>query len=176
MICIGVDPGLSGALAVFDAEARALEVFDIPTLTLARNGKNKREVDHYALARIVDDITGRHRHAHAFVEQVGAMPGQGVSSVFAFGKSYGVIIGVLAAQFVPITFVNPRVWKGALKVPAAKDGARAIASALFPRETGRWTRVKDDGRAEAAMIALWGSRSETGVDVRVEALAEPVAP
>lgn len=158
MIALGVDPGLSGALAVFDDEARTLEVFDTPTLTLARNGKNKREVDHYALARIIDDLTGRHRDAHAFVEQVGAMPEQGVSSVFAFGKSYGVIIGVLAAHFVPITFVNPRVWKRALKVPAAKDGARAMASALFPRHSGLWARVKDDGRAEASMIALHGAR------------------
>jgi crossover junction endodeoxyribonuclease RuvC len=158
VIAIGVDPGLSGALAVYDSETHALEVYDTPTLNLARNGKNKREVDHYALARIVDEITGRHRHAQAFVELVGAMPGQGVSSVFAFGKSYGVIIGVLAANFLPITFVSPVVWKRALKVPKAKDGSRARASALFPRDAGRWSRVKDDGRAEAAMIALHGAQ------------------
>lgn len=153
---LAIDPGLSGALALY-AGGGVLEVYDVPTLALARNGKAKREVDHYALARIIDDIAGRYPQAHAIIEQVGSMPGQGVSSVFAFGKVYGVLIGVCAAHFLPISFVTPAVWKRALKVPASKDGARAAASAVFPHHADKWARVKDDGRAEAALIAVYGA-------------------
>jgi crossover junction endodeoxyribonuclease RuvC len=84
------------------------------------------------------------------------MPGQGVSGVFAFGKAYGVVIGVLAAHGVPMTFVSPVKWKKALQVPASKDGARARASQLLPQAASEWPLVKDSGRAEAALIAYWG--------------------
>ena len=151
MIIAGVDPGLSGAVAFVDSARRCL-VHDIPTLALSRHGKNKREIDVHALAELLTE----HPADHVFIEQVGAMPGQGVSSVFAFGKSYGIIIGELAVLKRPYTFVNPRLWKTALGVPAAKDGARARASQLLPAAAGQWTRVKDDGRAEAALIALYG--------------------
>lgn len=154
MIVVGIDPGLSGAIC-FDQDTLGRDMMDVPTFSLSRNGKNKREVDAVALA------AGWRFNpvGHAFIEQVGAMPGQGVSSVFAFGKSYGILIGVLAARGVPMTFVNPRVWKKALGVPASKDGARARASQLMPESAHLWTRVKDDGRAEAALIAYWGRRA-----------------
>ena len=124
----------------------------MPTLILARAGKSKREVDAHVLA----DWIECERPGHALIENVGAMPGQGVSSVFAFGKGYGVIIGVLCALQIPVTFVSPQRWKKALAVPAAKDGARARASQLLPSAASNWSRVKDDGRAEAALIALYG--------------------
>lgn len=154
---IGIDPGLSGAIACYDLEDERLVVRDIPTHELVRNGKKKREVDLYALARIIDDFASV-QGARFWIEQVGAMPGQGVSSVFAFGKVYGVLLGVAAATFAPIETVPPQVWKRALKVPAAKDGARARASALFPNQSGLWARAKDDGRAEAALITAYGVR------------------
>src|SRR5215472_11819655 len=102
MIIAGIDPGLSGALAFLDAaSSMVLDIVDMPTLALSRGGKKKRELDAHALARLlVAQPIG-----HAFVEHVGAMPGQGVSSVFAFGKSFGALIGVLAAVGVPMTFV-----------------------------------------------------------------------
>lgn len=156
MIIMGIDPGLSGAVAACDTIAGSMVLFDIPTFSLSRNGKSKREIDAVQLANLI--AADRHPN-HAFVEQVGAMPGQGVSGMFAFGKAYGIIIGVLAARGVPVTFVNPRVWKKALGVPTAKDGARARASQLMPASAEHWTRVKDDGRAEAALIAYWGVRS-----------------
>jgi len=155
IIC-GIDPGLSGALAMLDARTGELRVFDMPTFALARGGKNKREIDVVGLANLI--AADRHP-GHTFIEQVGAMPGQGVSGVFAFGKAYGIIIGVLAARGVPMTFVNPRVWKKALGVPAAKDGARARASQLMPTSAFWWPLVKHDGRAEAALIALYGRQS-----------------
>ncbi|MGH7095602.1 MAG: hypothetical protein ACREFB_18980 [Stellaceae bacterium] len=156
MIICGLDPGLSGAVALLDAAGGAvIDIVDMPTLALSRGGKNKREVDPHALAAAL----GRDRIGHAFVERVGAMPGQGVSSVFSFGKSYGVLIGVLATLGIPYSFVAPAVWKRALQVPAAKDGARARASQLLPAAAHHWPLVKHDGRAEAALIGLWGMRS-----------------
>jgi crossover junction endodeoxyribonuclease RuvC len=155
MIIAGIDPGLSGAVALLDAETGlVIDVFDMPILALSRGGKAKRELDAHALAGAL----GRDRIGHAFVEQVGAMPGQGVSSVFAFGKAYGIAIGVLATLGLPMSFVAPAAWKRALQVPAAKDGARARASQLMPAAAHHWPLVKHDGRAEAALIAYWGLR------------------
>jgi crossover junction endodeoxyribonuclease RuvC len=154
---LGIDPGLSGAIASYDPATGDLVVHDIPTHTLKRNGKTKREIDLHATARIMDDLASS-AGASITVEQVGAMPSQGVSSVFAFGKAYGALLALAASTFVPLHTVTPQVWKKALQVPSAKDGARARASALLPRHAGLWPRAKDDGRAEAALIALYASR------------------
>ena len=156
MIVAGIDPGLSGAIAFLDAASGVvLDIADMPTLALSRGGKVKRELDAHSLARLVAERP----IDHAFVEAVGAMPGQGVSSVFAFGKSFGVLIGILAALGVPMTFVAPATWKRALGVPAAKDGARARASQLMPAAAYLWPLVKHDGRAEAGLIGYYGLRS-----------------
>jgi hypothetical protein len=160
MIIAGIDPGLSGAVALLDAATGAVvDLWDMPTLTLARGGKTKREIDAHALAGAL----GRDRIGHCFIEQVGAMPGQGVSGVFAFGRAYGTAIGVLATLGIPMTFVAPVAWKRALSVPAAKDGARARASQLLPSAADRWPLKKHDGRAEAALIALSGLRQLASV-------------
>lgn len=155
---LGIDPGLSGAIALFTPATGALAVFDTPTLTLFRNGKAKRDPDAVELARLIDAAG---HIDHAYVEAVGAMPGQGVSSVFAFGKVFGLALGILAANFIPHTLVTPLRWKRALSVPAEKDGARARASQLMPAHAGLWCRAKDDGRAEAALIAYYGATLTT---------------
>jgi crossover junction endodeoxyribonuclease RuvC len=133
MLIAGIDPGLSGAVAFLDAASGAvIDIADMPTLALSRGGKNKRELDAHSLARLI-----RERPIdHAFIEAVGAMPGQGVSSVFSFGESFGVLIGILAALEVPMTFVAPATWKRALGVPAAKDAAGGVAAAE-PYPAGR---------------------------------------
>ena len=156
MLICGIDPGLSGAVALMEAGPSFVpKILDMPTLALSRGGKNKREID----VRLLSQLIASHVPiAHAFVEQVGAMPGQGVSSVFAFGKAYGILIGVLGALGVPMTFVSPVKWKRDLGVPADKDGARARASQLLPGAADQWTRVKDSGRAESALLCLWGER------------------
>ncbi len=154
-IILGIDPGLDGALA-FMGPGQNVTVHDIPTHRLKRGGKAKREVDLTELARILD--AGASTIAHVFLEQAGAMPGQGVTSMFAYGKVYGSILGIVAANFLPLTLVQPRRWKKAMGVPKAKDGARARASQLLPRAAGQWPLVKHDGRAEAALIALYGAR------------------
>ena len=124
-LILGVDPGLSGALFFLDpGHPSTGEVVDIPTHVLTRGGKKKREID---VAQLIHVLALR-RITHAFVEQVGAMPGQGVSSTFAFGKGYGVILGVLAARSIPLSLIPPVRWKREMRVLKDKDGARARAS------------------------------------------------
>ena len=155
MILLGVDVGLDGALAFMDATPGSLpRVLDMPTLELSRNGKKRRDIDVHVLA----DYISAQPIGHAFVEQVWPRPGEATSVGFVFGKTYGIVIGVLVTLGTPITFVSPQKWKKALGVPAAKDGARARASQLMPGAAHQWQRVKDDGRAEAALICLWGQQ------------------
>lgn len=152
---LGIDPGLSGAIALYTQAD--LVVGDIPTHELKRGGKTKREVDLHKLAAMIADCAVY--QPTVWIEQVGAMPGQGVSSVFAFGKVYGIILGICAANGLVIERVTPQVWKKAMGLQtAAKDAARARASALLPAHAEKWRRVKDDGRAEAALIAIYGAR------------------
>jgi crossover junction endodeoxyribonuclease RuvC len=148
---LGIDPGFGGALAWLDLGGD-LHVEDMPVLTVERNGKVKREIDLAALVALIES----HRPALAVVEHVGAMPGQGVSSMFAFGRGFGSILGALAALRVPVELIEPATWKKAVRVPAGKDGARLRASQLLPAHAGHWRRAKDDGRAEAAMLAWYG--------------------
>jgi crossover junction endodeoxyribonuclease RuvC len=148
---LGIDPGLDGGLAWLDTTG-TLAVVDMPVLAIERGGKSKREIDAAGLAELIC----QHRPDCAIVERVGAMPGQGVSSMFSFGRSAGVVEGVLAALSVPATFTPPATWKRALKIQAGKDGARLRASQLLPAGSGHWRLAKHDGRAEAALLALWG--------------------
>lgn len=153
-IIAGLDPGLDGALAFIDTETQAIEIIDMPTLNLAQGGKNRREVDPHAIANIFWQ-----RHAgHAFLERAWNRPGEGGTQGFKSGMGYGALIGILAAVGVPVTLVAPNTWKKALQVPAAKDGARARASQLLPQSSDQWPRVKDDGRAEAALLCVYGIR------------------
>lgn len=154
---VGIDPGLSGAIARYDTITGDLFVLDVPTHALTRNGKNKREIDLQETARVLDRLA-QEPGTQIWVEQVSSMPGQGVSSVFAFGKAYGILLGVAAATFAPIHLVTPAVWKREMGVTSSKDGARAKASSLLPVHSHNWSRVKDDGRAEATLIALYGAR------------------
>lgn len=156
MIILGCDPGLHGALAALSSDGAVKAITDMPTLRLG--GKGRREVDPHALARIVYDAGA----GHAYVERVSAMPGQGVASMFSFGRSFGTLLGVLAAVGVPTTLATPQSWKKVLGIPAGKDGARARASQLLPAAAHHWPLVKHHGRAEAALIALHGLRELGG--------------
>jgi crossover junction endodeoxyribonuclease RuvC len=152
--CIGVDPGLSGAIAVMSPES--LKIFDMPTMTVERNGKAKRQVSAIELAEMLYLYSGR--DCHVYCERVSAMAGQGVTSVFSFGRSFGMIEGILAAFKMPVTFVPPATWVKAVGRGQGKDASRARAMELFPSDQDQFKRVKDDGRADAALIAHWGSR------------------
>ena len=150
---IGIDPGLSGAVAVIK-DAGSLSVIDMPTMTVERNGKAKRQVSAIELAQILEGV--KSDHCHVYVEKVSAMAGQGVTSVFSFGRSFGMIEGILAALQMPVTDVAPATWTKALGRGAGKDASRARAMELFPANQQDFKRVKDDGRSDAALIAYWG--------------------
>jgi crossover junction endodeoxyribonuclease RuvC len=154
VIILGIDPGLSGALALYDTAEGAVEVIDMPVLELIRNGKKKREVSAQALA---NQLAGRNIKA-AFLERVNAMPGQGVTSVFSFGRSLGIVEGVLAAYDIPTTLVTPQAWQKAVGQRAGKDGSRERVMQLFPAQVDLFQRKKDDGRSDAALIAYYGAK------------------
>lgn len=153
MFIIGIDPGASGAVAILEKSGKLVHVFDMPSLELMAGGKAKRRVNPEMLAAELKLYADQ--GATAVVEQVGAMPGQGVSSMFAFGESFGLAKGVLAGLHIPTSTVTPGKWKKAMGVNAGKDGSRAKAAQLWPLQAAEFKRVKDDGRAEACLIAEW---------------------
>jgi crossover junction endodeoxyribonuclease RuvC len=151
---IGIDPGLSGAIAVLTDDT--LQIHDMPVMTVDRNGKAKRQVSANELAELLNLYAGK--DCHVYVERVSAMAGQGVTSVFSFGRSFGMIEGILAALKMPVTFVAPATWTRAIGRSPGKDASRARAMELFPDYEYFFKRVKDDGRADAALIAHWGRK------------------
>lgn len=155
MIILGIDPGLSGALAFYDTSEGSVDIIDMPVLEIVRNGKKKREVSAQALA---NQLVGRNVTA-AFLERVNAMAGQGVTSVFSFGRSSGIVEGVLAAYDIPTTLVTPQAWQKAVGQRAGKDGSRERAMQLFPAQADLFQRKKDDGRSDAVLIAYYGAKS-----------------
>ena len=151
MRVLGIDVGLNGAIAVVEGD-RLIEVYDMPTFTMERNGKNKRMVNAAELARLIRQSAP----ASAYLERLSAMPGQGVTSMFSMGQSLGVVLGILAALDIPTTTIPPRTWQKALDVPQGKDGSRYRAAQLFPARAELFKRVKDNGRSDAALIAVYG--------------------
>ena len=150
---LGIDPGLHGALAFFDYEAGTLVVHDMPTVTVERGGKAKGEVS----PQLVAMIMRQHDVRRAVVERVGAMPGQGVTSVFSFGRSLGVIEGVLGGLNIPMSYVTPQAWRKAVGVRDGKDGSRLRAMELFPAYSELFRLKKAHGRSDAALIAYCGA-------------------
>lgn len=151
---VGIDPGASGAIAFFDPKGGTLEVHDMPVMEIERSGKTKREINPTLLSNILHDD---HHHNVVWLEKVGAMPGQGVSSMFQFGRGVGMIEGVVAAEGLPLNYVTPQAWQKAVGVRGGKDGSRLRAIELFPKYANLFARKKDDGRAEAALIAWYGA-------------------
>ena len=149
MIVMAIDPGLSGAIAVFDGE-NLIDIVDTPVHSLVRNNKTKRQISASGLAAIF-----RIKPHHVIVEKVSAMPGQGVTSMFSFGRSFGVIEGILAAFEIPATYVMPSVWTKGIGRGLGKDASRARACELYPSHQKSFARVKDDGRADAVLIGAW---------------------
>ena len=153
MIIMGIDPGLSGAIAIYDTATGDVIIEDMPTVEVTRNGKDKREIS----AQLLSEVIAAGFAQMAFLERVGAMPGQGVSSTFSFGRSVGMLEGVLAALDIPTTIVPPTTWQRKVNVRGGKDGSRERAMQLFPKQAKLFARKKDDGRSDAALIAYYGS-------------------
>lgn len=153
MKILGVDPGASGALVVLDTQENRLEVFDMPTVEIKRG---QRMVRHVSAQMVADLIRGASIDT-AVIEKVGAMPGQGVSSMFAFGRASGLLEGCLAGLSIPTTLVTPQEWQKHMRVIGGKGGSRARAAELWPSQATLFARVKDDGRSDAALIAAYGA-------------------
>jgi crossover junction endodeoxyribonuclease RuvC len=150
---LGADPGASGALCLLDTDTGEIEVVDMPTVVIKRGTRQVRQVNAYLLTDLVKGL----EPGRAIVEAVHAMPGQGVSSMFAFGRALGVIEGVLAGLKISTTLVAPAEWTKAMRVKGGKDGARNRAIELYPQSAHLFARVKDDGRADACLIATYGA-------------------
>ena len=142
---LGIDPGKTGALALLDTDTGALvAVTDMPTAD--------KVVDHVLLAATVRQLAPVDVAA---VELVGSRPGEAPSFAFRFGRSYGIILGVMAGVNVPVELVHPARWKRDLRLSGDKSASRSMASARWPDDAPLFRRIKDDGRAEAALLAFW---------------------
>lgn len=152
-LTIGIDPGLTGAIAVL-ADGRLCDVWDMPTV--GRGKAARQTVNAAALAASLRDHLSAHPGAdvQAVVEDVAARPGQGVTSMFRFGYACGVVSGVLGALSIPVVPVSPRRWKRAYGLLGAhKDASRGRAVDLYPQAP--LARKRDHGRAEAILLARW---------------------
>ena len=146
---VGIDPGAKGALALFEG-GELVRIADMPTV----EHKGRPRVDAASVAVLLRSLAP----SVAYVERVGAMPGQGVTSMFTFGFAAGIIWGALAGLMIPVTAITAAQWKVALHVPKEKSGARARASQLLPSGAQWWPMARHEGRAEAALIGLYGLR------------------
>ena len=159
MHIIGIDPGLTGAVAVLPEGL----FFDTPTASV-KKGSSKKV---YLVAEMASFIRSfgdsSDPHSHVYIEDVHAMPGQGVSSTFNFGRGFGLWEGIVAALGIPYTLITPQRWQKVMLtgLPGKEKGAsRVRAGQLFPQLAGQLTRVKDHGRADALLIAEYGRRQQ----------------
>ena len=151
-LVLGVDAGINGAVAILEASGALLEIYDMPSL--ADGPAARRTVN----APLLTEVVCNSHAGSAFVEYVGARPKEGAVGAFAFGRSRGVIEGVLAAAGLPVAFLTAPAWKRLACIPLGKDGAkdaaRSEAIRRWPERAALFARVSDDGRAEAALIAV----------------------
>lgn len=163
MFILGCDPGLDGALAVYRPNDDVLQCHQMPTLRV-KAGSSRRILNDTELARIVDAVLRDGAPALCVIEAVGPGQQKGTVSSFHLGANFGVIRGVIAANFIPVAFIAPATWKRAMRIPAGADKAMSIAAAsqAFPRSAGQWSsggrQAQREGAAEAALLALYGWR------------------
>ena len=153
MFIIGIDPGISGSICFFE-KGKIIDVVEMPTMTEGK--KNKKQVNG---AQIFNEITKRVNKAEkvnvrVIIEQVSAMPGQGVTSMFNFGQSFGILKGICSAMQLPMFFVRPAKWKKHFNlINSEKDASRTRAIEIFPYFSAQLSRKKDSNKADAILIA-----------------------
>ena len=153
MLIIGIDPGISGSLCFFE-DGKIVDVIEMPVM--AEGKKNKRQVNG---AQIYHEISKRIKNLEkkdikVIIEQVAAMPGQGVTSMFNFGQSFGVLKGICAAMQIPMYFVRPAKWKKYFNlINSEKDASRTKAIEIFPHFSAQLSRKKDSNKADAILIS-----------------------
>jgi crossover junction endodeoxyribonuclease RuvC len=153
MLIIGIDPGISGSICFFQ-DGKIIDVVEMPTMTEGK--KNKKQVNG---SQIFNEITDRikkldKKDIKVIIEQVSAMPGQGVTSMFNFGQSFGILKGICSAMQLPMYFVRPAKWKKYFNlINSEKDASRTKAIEIFPYFSGQLSRKKDSNKADAILIA-----------------------
>ena len=153
MIIFGIDPGVSGAISILKNK-KVIEVFDMPTMIDGK--KNKRQVNGSQVANIIRERISPDQEIVVVVEQVNAMPGQGVTSMFNFGQSFGVIKGVCSALNLPIYFVRPTKWKKHFNlIKTNKDASRTKVIEVYPEISSKLSKKKDSNKADAILIARY---------------------
>lgn len=154
-LIMGVDPGLTGAIAFYNYHEQRLDsVYDMPVFVPSKGKKS--EIDTYRLAEIVD-LKARFTEL-AVIEEVSARPKQGAVGIFRFGYVTGLVTGVVAANYLPCYRVPPAVWKSVLNLTKDKKDSLNLAAKVFGDKAPLFSRTKDDGRAEAALLAQFGER------------------
>ena len=153
MLIIGIDPGISGSIC-FLQDGKIVDVVEMPTMTEGK--KNKKQVNG---SQIYNEIFNRikqrdKKEIKVIIEQVSAMPGQGVTSMFNFGQSYGILKGICSAMRLPMYFVRPAKWKKYFNlINSEKDASRTRAIEIFPYFSSQLSRKKDSNKADAILIA-----------------------
>ena len=155
MLVIGIDPGISGSICFFQ-DGKIIDVVEMPTMIEGK--KNKKQVNG---SQIFNEISERikkidKKDIKVIIEQVSAMPGQGVTSMFNFGQSYGILKGICSAMQLPMYFVRPAKWKKYFNlINSEKDASRTKVIEVYPEISDKLHRKKDSNRADAILIALY---------------------
>tara|TARA_Y100001935_G_C16957078_1_gene337566 strand:+ start:70 stop:558 length:489 start_codon:yes stop_codon:yes gene_type:complete len=153
VLIIGIDPGINGAICFFK-NGTVIDLMDMPTMSVGK--KNKSQVNGSQIFNEVQKATlnENKKEVLAVIEQVSAMPGQGVTSMFNFGQSFGVLKGVFSAMQIPMDFVTPVKWKKFFNlINTNKDSSRTKAIEIFPYISSKLSRKKDANKADAILIA-----------------------
>ena len=153
MKIFGIDPGLSGAIAILEKK-KVLSLFDMPVM--AEGKKNKKQLNSAQLVDIIRENSIGDDEIVVVVEQVNAMPGQGVTSMFNFGQTFGAIKGVCAALNLPIFFVRPSKWKKYFElINSSKDSSRTKVIEMYPSLSSQLAKKKDVNKSDAILIARY---------------------
>ena len=153
MRIIGIDPGLSGALAILD-DIKIFDMFDMPIMPEGK--KNKNQLNSAQLVKIIKSHILPDKDTFVIVEQVSAMPGQGVTSMFNFGQTFGAIKGICTSLNLPIFYVRPAKWKKHFDlINSSKDASRTKAIEMYPSISDRLRKKKDVNKADAILIARY---------------------
>ena len=157
MKIIGIDPGLSGAIAILE-DNKVLGIYDIPVMSEGK--KNKRQLNSAQLVKIIRENINPEDEIVVVVEQVNAMPGQGVTSMFNFGQTFGAIKGICAALELPIFFARPSKWKKHFElINSSKDASRTKAIEMYPSLSNKLSKKKDVNKSDAILIARFYSET-----------------
>jgi|TARA_B100001059_G_scaffold30257_1_gene24483 crossover junction endodeoxyribonuclease RuvC len=157
MKIIGIDPGLSGGIAILENN-KVVNMFDMPVMSEGK--KNKRQLNSAQLVSLIKANIKSNEEIAVVVEQVNAMPGQGVTSMFNFGQTFGAIKGVCAALELSIFFVRPAKWKKHFElINSSKDSSRTKVIEMYPTLSNQLSKKKDVNKSDAILIARFYSET-----------------